>query len=481
MNFIFFIQHLDEAFKAEMLNEIQQVLRLVMLMGKHRQKKVLKTSGGLLVLLWTESTNCAPVLNCTVAAAGPWCAHIQTKALQHVLSDLQESLSPCMRWCSEPDPEELRSFTDVYGSLRLLLSFQMRDGRHYSSEWRAHIEKYLRFFSSANAGVAVHLRFKFSEPTSQPEMRAKIKRKLALTDQSLLILDVTCSTEPPLCIKTGCWCQGGHPVLGCRLPLSIPPQAMDQGLFGDLSVQFVTLLSPCVEQYPNLTTELTRIQLLVFSPSNVPVSRPSGFFQTLPAALDCQELGLDRLYCSSYKELQYSSATVYTVEAESRNDPERESRLSSVPQQSLLLFLFLRHSDPFTSQLTDVMASEVLIERHLEDILGNNKKAVADALQTELRNALKAQNKKRMNQEKLLSAADVVVASTISIVSCSTNLDFRTACLNHMKVCNTRDLSASLKESLRRVTSWKFVPRSRCYSTQMDKHPESEEQARTEM
>lgn len=45
------------------------------------------------------------------------------------------------------------------------------------------------------------------------------------------------------------------------MPLSIPPEAMDQGLFGELSVLPVTLLSPCVLQYPNLSTQLTHIQI----------------------------------------------------------------------------------------------------------------------------------------------------------------------------------------------------------------------------
>lgn len=62
-------------------------------------------------------------------------------------------------------------------------------------------------------------------------------------------------------MKTGGWCLGGHPVLGGRLPLSIPPEAMDQGLFGELSGQPVTLLSPCVLQYPNLPTQLTHIKI----------------------------------------------------------------------------------------------------------------------------------------------------------------------------------------------------------------------------
>uniref|UniRef100_A0A4W6C2M8 Uncharacterized protein n=1 Tax=Lates calcarifer TaxID=8187 RepID=A0A4W6C2M8_LATCA len=70
-----------------------------------------------------------------------------------------------------------------------------------------------------------------------------------------------CVQRPPECVQKGCWCQGGHPVLGGRLPLSIPPQAMDQGLYGELSIQPVTLLSPCVLQFPNLATQLTHIQI----------------------------------------------------------------------------------------------------------------------------------------------------------------------------------------------------------------------------
>ena len=57
------------------------------------------------------------------------------------------------------------------------------------------------------------------------------------------------------------WCHGGHPVTGERVPLSIPPAAMERGLYGELSLQPVALLAPCVLQYPNLATRLTHIQI----------------------------------------------------------------------------------------------------------------------------------------------------------------------------------------------------------------------------
>ncbi|XP_051276902.1 DUF4554 domain-containing protein [Dicentrarchus labrax] len=432
-----------------MLREIQQVLRLVMLLGKKKLKCGSKTAGGLLVLLWTDTGASGQCLNCTVAAAGPWCTGIKMAALQ---PDLKESMFPCAWPCPQPDPEELCDFTDLYGSLRLLLSFQIK----------------------------IHLKFNFSQQTFQREFRVKIKSKVTWANQPSLNLDVTSSTQSPECVKKGCWCEGGHPVVGSRLPLSIPPEAMDQGLFGELSIQPVTLLTPCVLQYPNLATQLTRVHVLVYSPSNVPVTGPSTFFQNLPAHLDCQELGLPSLRCFFFKDRVHSGGTVYTVEQENCEDPEQESNLHRM-NQSLLLFLFLQHSDPFTHQLSDIVATETLLEHHLDDILNNNRKAVTAALQTELKNTLKAQNRRKKDQEKLRSAAEVIISSSISIVSCSSNKDFRNACLNSMKVRDTHDLSASLRESLRRVTSWKFVPRSRCYSAQMEEHPESDEPTRTEI
>ncbi|XP_068451501.1 type 2 DNA topoisomerase 6 subunit B-like [Clinocottus analis] len=465
-----------------MLREIKQVLRLVMLLGKRNQQHCLKTAGGLLVLLWTETGASVQTINCTVAAAGSWCTGIEMKVLQPVLTDLKESMLACTRSCSRPDPEELCAFTDMHGSLKLLLSFQMKeDATLFVPECGARIEAFLHSFSLVNARIKIHFKFKFSQQSFQRDFRVKIERKVACANRPSLILDVTCKTQPPECVKRGCWCHGGHPVLGDKLPLSIPPEAMNHGLFGELSVHPVTLLSPCVLQYPNLATQLTDIQIsfvLVCGPSNVPVTGPSGVLRNLPAHLDCQELGLHGLHCSSFKV--HRSGTVYTVEQEQSEDSEQASSLPLM-QQSLLLYLFLQHSDPFTYQLSDMLATEVLIEHHLEAILNHNKQAVAAALHAELKNSLKSQKHRKKVQETMHSAAEVILSSAISIVSCSSNMDFRNACLNSMKVRDTYELSASLCDSLTRVTSWKFTPRGRCYSAQIEDHPDGDELTRTEI
>ncbi|PWA22340.1 hypothetical protein CCH79_00012586, partial [Gambusia affinis] len=358
-----------------MLREIRQVLRLIQLMGKQRKQSSLKNTGALLVLLWTEKGSSHQMLNCTVATAGSWCFGITMHTLQ---ADLKKVLLPGVWPCPEPDPEELSAFTDLYGSLKFLLNFQVKNPGHYSSKWQAHVKAFLQTFGLTNAGIRIQLKFKIHGQKSQHDFSsAFLISKVALSVQPPLILDVTCSAQP-WCDQRGSWCQKGHPVVGERFPLSIPPKAMDQGLFGELSVQIVTLLSPCV---------------LVFSPSNIPVSAPSGFFQTLPVALDYQHLGLDRMHCRSSKaspdDPVHSDGVVFTVDQENWDDPKQEPGHLPV-QQSLLLLLFLQHSDPFTSGLTDKMDCELLLELHLEDILSNNRQAVTSALQAELFNTTKA-------------------------------------------------------------------------------------------
>ncbi|XP_068182333.1 type 2 DNA topoisomerase 6 subunit B-like isoform X2 [Antennarius striatus] len=221
--------------------------------------------------------------------------------LQPVLTDLKGSMFPSVGPCLLSDPEELCTFTDLYGPLKLLLSFQTKDAALFSPDCCAQIEAFLGTFSLSNAGIKIHLILNSSQWTVQRTISAKIKSKIALANQPSLIFDVSCNIQPPVCVKKGHWCEGGHPVIGGRLPLSIPPDVLDQGLFGELSVQLVTILSPCVVEYPNLARRLTQIQVLVSSPSNVPVIGPSAFFQNLPLHLDCQELGLQGLRCSSPK------------------------------------------------------------------------------------------------------------------------------------------------------------------------------------
>ncbi|XP_077465036.1 type 2 DNA topoisomerase 6 subunit B-like isoform X2 [Stigmatopora argus] len=449
-----------------MLELIKQALRLLLHLGNKGHPK-----GEVLVLLWAESG----AVNCTVAAAGPKWRKIRPETLQNVLRDLK---FPCAETPPEPAQPDLCAFSDEHGSLKFLLSFQAKDFRCFSPEWPARVKAFLTIFSLANAAIRVHLRCKFPQHTILEKFCAHFTRRLTLPMKQSLMLDVTCSFLASTLVKDGSWCPGGHPTLGSLLPISIPPETMDRGLYGELSMQSVALLSPCLLQYPNLRTILT--QVLAYTPSNVPMTFRFAFFRNLPAHPDCQELLPRVLHWPSNIDPLDEGRIVYTVEDGTCQELEKEFHLQPV-EQKLLIFLLFQHTDPFESQLMDTMVTEALIEHQLDEILNNNRRAITGALLTEISNTLKAQDRRKKDQEKLLSAAEVILSSSISIINCSTNLTFRKECMSRMQVSDTSALAVSLRETLLRVVSQRCVPRKKCYSAQLEEHLQSAEDTREEI
>ncbi|XP_041695072.1 DUF4554 domain-containing protein isoform X2 [Coregonus clupeaformis] len=450
----------------KMMKNIQQVLRSLMLLarrGRERLKRSLVVDGGgLLVLLWATPGQppSGQVVNCTVAAAGPWCSGVPVEEVQQ---EFCQRLDPSASPCPAPDPEELCAFTEIYGPLHFLLSLQNSEVNLDRCKVRSHTEGFLHKLSLTNAGVKIHLKLELEGETYQRIFSGKAER-LALKDQTV-IMDVTSSImQPPMSVGAGPWCQRGHPVLGGGLPLLIPPEAMERGLYGELNLLLVTVLTPCVLQYPNLATRVTRMQVLLYSPSNLPLLGPSAFLQQLPACLALEGLTCTPTHSTTSDPL--CSDTVYSIDRAQCQETEPE--WIPAVDQTLSLFLFLQHSDPFHSQLSDFMASEELLELHLEDVLRYNREAVTAALNTLLQSTLKDQQQRDKAQEKMCSALGVMLRSICCVVSSSTNMEFRAACLDRMMVQDTYELSASLHESLQRVTAGCVVPSRRCYWGQAD-------------
>ncbi|KAG7251750.1 hypothetical protein CRUP_022011, partial [Coryphaenoides rupestris] len=97
-------------------------------------------------------------------------------------------------------------------------------------------------------------------------------------------------------------------------------------------------------------------EVLVYSPSNTPIASPPDFLQQLPVHLDCEELGVHGLLrCPTPTDMQHRRAgTTLAVDRETEGEAKRGCSLAVV-EQNLTLFLFLRHTDPFTSELCDVL------------------------------------------------------------------------------------------------------------------------------
>ncbi|CAL9706980.1 unnamed protein product [Knipowitschia caucasica] len=461
--------------------ELIEVLRLLMLATKQHKRHGPEKKGGLLVLIQTE-TNSDDNFYCAVAAAGPWCAGVNMAELHSVFTDVMRRLHPCSRPCPEPDIEDLCAFTDLYGSLRVFLNFLMKNVHVCKEKCQHQIETFLHSFCMTNAEIKVHLKLQSGQKHCQKEFRVKDYLRVMLFSQTPVYLDVSVNIhlESP---EREQRCHGGRPDIGSSLHLSIPPKIVEQGLLGTVSLQPVTLLKPCVLQYPNRATNLTQIQIsfsvLVYNPSNIPASNASAFVQNFSAHLNCEDLGLQS-HRLSFQVIP-SVGSVYKVEQV--NSPEScvKSSLFSI-DLSLVLFLFLQHIDPFITDVSDTMATEVLLEHHLGEILLYNQQIVTNAMTNALRKTLMAQNKRKKEQEKMQSACDSIISSTLRIISCSSNMDFRKACLDSMQVHNTKKMSETFSESLRRVIFLKFVPKGACCSDQIgQKLEKSSKHLRVEM
>lgn len=462
-----------------MLQEIKEVLRLLMLMAKQKKKPGSENRGGLLVLVWTETDPDVHNVSCTVAAAGPWCAGIQMEELHPIFTEFMNRFFPCPGSCAEPDIEDLCAFTDLHGSLNVFLSFLMNNPDIDPAKWRYQIETFFQTFILTNAGINIHLKVRIQQNIFQQEYSVQEYIRFPLPDQQPLSLDTSFNTCHRKSFKNGTCCHGGHPDLGENIPLSVPTKTVEQGLFGTITLQSVSLLRPCVLQYPNAATNLKQIKVIMYSPSNVPVTSPSTFMQNLPACLKGQQLGVQS-DCLSFQEVVPCGGTVYKVDCVDCLQTCEKPCLFSI-DQSLVVFLFLQHTDPFMMDIADTMATEMLLEHHLEDILHYNKQAVANAVSNELKKTQKIQKQKKKNEEKILSACNVIVSSALSIISCSSSMEFRNTCLRSMRVHTTVQLSEAISEAFRRIIFCKFVPKRSCHSDQIEQQLESYKRTRVEM
>ncbi|XP_076877574.1 type 2 DNA topoisomerase 6 subunit B-like isoform X4 [Brachyhypopomus gauderio] len=263
------------------------------------------------------------------------------------------------------------------------------------------------------------------------------------------------------CLPT---CTRMHPVLGERVALLLPSEVMEAGLCGELSMATLATLRPCMDQYPNWPTRLSHIHVLVYSPSGVPLKRGEGatqlsFLHSLADSPAWVELGLARVRHAESQSGQgsVSCEVEFSVDDEDDTQPQgRRVEPEHTVQQTVMLFLLFEYRDPFHSQLSDVIGtvqirSEETLERCLDKVLWYNDDKVRSALQSLLKSALRGFLKRNKSQERLQSAMSVILSSVKSIVSSSSSVDFRTACLTTMKVQSSYDLSFPLHQKLQRV------------------------------
>ncbi|KAF4091198.1 hypothetical protein AMELA_G00034340 [Ameiurus melas] len=442
-----------------MATKLKQVIRLLMvLIRSNRGKSRAVAKGGLLVLLSTQRTP----QTYTVAAAGPWCSKVAKKNIKKEAAD---RLSSFVSLCICPYPEELCKFSDNFGPLRFAHSFLVEQDCQ-----ELEIKRFLHRFSLVHAQITVIFKVRNKEQTHQQVF--SVKSTYSMVGRSIA-MDSTAFGQTPFSARSLPSCSRMHPVLGETLPLLVSSEAVEAELCGEVSIATMAVLGPCMKH-----------------PSGVPLMRGESelqlsFLQSLADSLPWGKLGLPQVRCSQTHtahgslcaEVEFSIDNDHSEEPECSRAVSQDVKLeqSRPVDQTLTMFLFILHNDPFNPQLSDLITSEETLETYLDKVLWYNGEKVRSALQSLLENTLKKYLKRNKSSETFQSAMSVILSSVNSIVSGSSSVEFRSACLNSMKVQNTHDMSISLHQTLQRVINGRFTSRPRCTAEKAEEEAVSEQ------
>ncbi|XP_063045959.1 DUF4554 domain-containing protein [Engraulis encrasicolus] len=459
-----------------MIKEIYEVIKLLMTLvhrdGKQFRPSSYRRDGGLLVQLSTDAHQ-SDKLTCTIAAAGAWCPQTTEAVYAEVTASLPVSASVGDGECRAS--AELTRFTASTGPANFILSFEVRNVESGCQKEWDQMESFLHRISLIHAQLKIWYEVKDNRKTHQVIFGDDVNSKILLKNQSI-VMDIASYQLSPFSVGGLESCDQMHGVMGAEVPLVLPPGLLETGLCGEASIIPMATLAPCMDQYPNWPVRLSAIQVLVYSPCCVPLletlnmAAPLSFLQALTTSVHWERWGLSGVTCADKQMVEGKEPgprgslccdIVFGVES-TEGDQEVGPQWSPTVSQTLTLFLFLQHSDPFHSQLSDIMANEEELEKHLDQVLWHNSERVTSSLNSLLQRILDPYQKKCSNHEKMQSALSVIQSSLTTVMNSSSSVEFRNACLGHMKAQDTHQVSMCLGRSLHSVTEGRFIPIYRC-------------------
>ncbi|KAM7133992.1 type 2 DNA topoisomerase 6 subunit B-like [Macrochelys suwanniensis] len=103
-------------------------------------------------------------------------------------------------------------------------------------------------------------------------------------------------------------------------------------------------------------------------------------------------------------------------------------------EQTLLLFLFLHYSDQFQDKPFYDFWARRMIASHMDQILLCSQQAVKRGVQAVIDTMLEEHCKRGKNQRRLKLSLPIILGAISSVVSSSTNSQFRRECLQSLQV-----------------------------------------------
>uniref|UniRef100_A0A8C3CAZ4 Uncharacterized protein n=1 Tax=Cairina moschata TaxID=8855 RepID=A0A8C3CAZ4_CAIMO len=150
--------------------------------------------------------------------------------------------------------------------------------------------------------------------------------------------------------------------------------------------------------------------------------------------------------------------------------PASGSPPGDAPPQTLLLFLFLRHRDPFQPYQA---GTRRLLLAHVEPLLGSNHRALTRGVRALLHPLLEELHRRAQGHQRLLRALPVALDALGAVVAASSSARFRRRCLRLMQVADTPALAAAARRSLAEICRRRLL---RCTSCDPPAPPEAPEQ-----
>nr|XP_056709405.1 type 2 DNA topoisomerase 6 subunit B-like [Euleptes europaea] len=327
------------------------------------------------------------------------------------------------------------------------------------------MKQFIHRISLVHTMIKFHYCVKVNGFISAETYSTERRGSTCLPDGTRLLIDGSHFVRP-VCVETKRSCDKIHPVSGEPVGLLIPSEVAERDFSGDLRLVPVASLCPCQKQFPNQPVRIaalsSKIYIFLYDPAGLPVVLPTAeasrsFFED-PSHLAAWERYGYRAILNSDPHWEEDTARPdvrYELHTSHKQIPECE-------EQKLLLFLFLSYSDPFQDQPVYNVWDRRVILSHLYPILVFSEQAVKGTIQGVLNRVLEQHHKVAQEQEKLASSLSIMIEAISTIVSSSTDSEFRGRCLQHLQVADTQQFLATAKKIFSKVSLQRWRPSRTC-------------------
>ncbi|XP_030424613.1 type 2 DNA topoisomerase 6 subunit B-like isoform X2 [Gopherus evgoodei] len=405
---------------------------------EERQLKGLALEGIVLVSSnLSDSTRGASQLRCTttIAAAGNFCSKILSEQFWKEMDGMLAELSvPWTRpWtaggCShEPlDSTALQLAFELHERPGVLMMDCLAVKQFIHKISMVHPK--IRFHYCVNVNGAVSAETYCGEKRESTCILNGIK---LLTDQRHYIR----VADSLVSYGANFLCDKIHPVLGKAVSLLIPHEVAETGFTGELEVTPAAALCPCLKLYPNQPAKIAAVSIFFYDPAGLPISfnakgKSSLFFNDPSNLAEWEKYSYSATLDSDpgQEEDQVNPDVRYKLHwdgGSQEDDPDTW-------EQTLLLFLFLHYSDQFQDKPLYDFWTRHMIASHMDQILLCSQETVKHGVQAVIDAMLQEHCKRGKNQRRLKLSLPIILGAISSVVSSSTNSQFRRECLQSLQ------------------------------------------------